>query len=82
MAKYYDARQHQLSRLSHFLDDAWDLYSKAQDEAKFPTLEKEVVELRQKLAEVTKARNVLGHQITKVPQMEVEVANLKHANSI
>ena len=59
-----------------------ELYSKAQDEAKAPTLEREVAELRQKLAEVTRACDVLGHQIKKVSQLEVEVANLKHAGSV
>ena len=59
-----------------------ELYSKAQDEAKVLALEREVAELRQKLDEVTRARDVLRHQIKKVPQMEAEVANLKHANSV
>ena len=58
------------------------MYSKAQDEAKAPTLEKEVAELHHKLVEVTKARNVLGHQIKKVPQLEAKVASLKHANNV
>ena len=61
MAKYCDVQQHQLSRLSHLWDGARELYSKAQDEANALALEREVAELRQKLAEVTRARNVLGH---------------------
>ena len=59
-----------------------ELYSKAQDEAKVPPSERVVVELCQKLVEVTRARDVLGHQIKKVPQLEAEVANLKHANNV
>ena len=46
MEKYCDVRQHQLSRLSHLWDSVWELYSKAQDEAKAPILERKVVELR------------------------------------
>ena len=45
-------------------------------------LEKEVVELRQKLAKVTRACDVLGHQIKKVSQLEAKVANLKHVNNV
>ena len=82
ITKYYDVRQHQLSRLSHLRDGARELYFKAQDEAKAPTLEKEVAELGQKLAEVTKARNMLGHQNKKVSQLKAEVADLKHANNV
>ena len=66
MAKYYDVRQHQLSRLSHLRDGVQELYSKAQDEAKALALERKVAKLRQKLAEVTRARDVLRHQIKNV----------------
>ena len=82
MAKYCDAQQHQLSQLSHLWDGAQELYSKVQDEGKVLALEREVAELRQKLAEVTRAHDVLGHQIKKVSQLEAEVANLKHANKV
>ena len=82
MAKNYDVRKHQLTWLSHLWDDARELYSKAQEEAKALALEREVDELRQKLAEVTRARDVLGHQIKKVSRLEAEVANLKHANIV
>ena len=67
MAKYCDVRQHLLTWLSHLWDDARELYSKAQDEAKALALEREVAELRQKLAEATRARDVLGRQIKKGP---------------
>ena len=82
MAKYCDAWQHQLSRLSHIWDRAWDLYSKAQVDSRIPNLEKDVTELRQKLSKTSKAREVLGNQIKKIPQLEAEVANLKHANDV
>ena len=82
MAKYCDVRQHELSQLSHLWDGVWELYSKAQDEAKTPALEREVDELRQKLAEVTRVCDVLGHQLKKVPRLEAEVADLKHANNV
>ena len=77
MVKYCDAQQHQLSRLSHLSDDARVLYSKALDEAKVPTLERAVAELRQKLAEVTKSYDMLGNQIKKVRRLETEVASLQ-----
>ena len=82
MAKYCDIRKHQLTWLSHLWDDVRELYSKEQDEAKALALEREVVELRQKLVEVTRARDVLGHQIKKAPRLEAEVANLKHSNIV
>ena len=82
MAKYCDIRQHQLSRLSHLWDGARELYSKAQDEANAPALERKVAELHQKLVKVTRARDVLGYQIKKVLQLEAKVANSKHANSV
>ena len=82
MAKYCDVQQHQLSRLSHLWDGVRELYSKAQDEAKTPALEREVAKLFQKLAEVTRVCDVLGHQLKKVPQLEAEVAYLKHANNV
>ena len=41
-----------------------------------------MVELCQKLIEVTIACDVLGHQIKEVPQLEEEEASLKHANNI
>ena len=48
MAKYYGARQHKLSLLSHLRDGARDLYSKAQAEFKILDLENELSELLQK----------------------------------
>ena len=81
MAKYCDVRKHQLTWFSHLRDDARELYSKAQEEAKALALEREVDELLQKLSEVTRARDVLGHQIKKVPQLEAEVANLSMLTS-
>ena len=77
MAKYCDVQQHQLSWLSHLWDGARELHSKAQVEAKAPALEREVAELCQKLAEATRARDVLGNQIRKIPKLEAEVADLK-----
>ena len=41
-----------------------------------------MAELRQKLAEVIRAHDVLEHQIKKVSQLEAEVANLKDANRV
>ena len=82
MAKYCDVRQHQLTWISHPRDDVLEIYSKAQHEAKAPALERKVAELRQKLAKVTRAHDVLGHQIKKVLRLEAEVANLKHANIV
>ena len=79
--QYCDVRQYKLSR-SHLQDGAQELYSKTQVEAKAPAFEREVAELFQKLVEVTTTRDVLGHQIQNVPQLEAEVANLKHANSV
>ena len=38
MARYCNARQHQLSRLSHMWDRAWDLYSKAQAKSRILNL--------------------------------------------
>ena len=52
---------------SHTYEDGVrELYSKAQDEAKAPALEREVAELRQQLVEVIRARDVVRHQIKKV----------------
>ena len=45
MAKYCDVQKHQLTWFSHLRDDARELYSKAQDEAKALALEREVDEL-------------------------------------
>ena len=44
----------------------WELYSKTQGKDKALALEREVSKLRQKLVEVIKARDMLGHQIKKV----------------
>ena len=82
MGKYCDVQQHQLNRLSHLWDEARDLYSKEQVESRIPDLEKEVTGLCQKLSEASKAHEVLGNQIKKIPQLEAKVANLKHANAV
>ena len=39
-------------------------------------------ELRRQLSEVTKACDVLGNQVTEIPQLKVEVAYLKHFNAV
>ena len=53
-----------------------------QAEFKVPRLEEGVSELCWKLFEVTKARDALGNQVKKIPQLEAEVANLKHSNAV
>ena len=82
MTKYCDPQQHQLNKLSHLWEGARDLYSKPQDESKVSVLEKEVTKLRHKLSKASKAHEVLGNQIKKIPQLETKVANLKHANAV
>ena len=82
MAKYCDARQHQLSRLSHLQNGAQVLYSKAQAKSRILDLENEVTKLRQKLSEASKVHEVRGNQINNIPQLEAKVANLKHANVV
>ena len=82
MTKYCDPQQHQLNKLSHLWEGAWDLYSKPQAESRVSVLEKEVTELRHKLSKASKAHEVLGNQIKKIPQLETKVANLKHANAV
>ena len=55
------------------------MYMKVQVESRVPHLEKELKEVRLKLAEVAKERHVLVAQTKKVPQLEVEVEDLKHS---
>ena len=79
MAKYCDARQHQLSYLCHMREGAQDMYMKVQAESRVPQLEKELAEARLKLDELAKEHHVLAAQAKKVPQLEVEVEDLKHS---
>ena len=60
MAKYCDARQHQLNCLSHMREEARDMYIKVQAESWVPQLEKELEEARLKLDELAKEGNVLA----------------------
>ena len=54
MAKYCEARQHQLTCLSYLREGPWDMYMKVQAKSKVPKMEKEVEEARLKLAELAK----------------------------
>ena len=54
MVKHYDARQHQLSLLSHLREGARDMYMIVQEKSQVPQLEKELEEVLLKLAELAK----------------------------
>ena len=82
MSKYCEARQHQLSHLSHLRDKAQELYTKVHTEWRVPQLKAVVSDLHTKLSEVTRAHDILSNQAKKVPQLEAENAELKSTNSL
>ena len=60
MAKYCDAQQHQLNRLSHMREVSWEIYNKAQAKSWVPQLENDLAKARLKLVDLAEERNVLA----------------------
>ena len=77
MKKYCDARQHQLSRLSHLREGAHEMYSKVQTDSRVPQLEKDLEQAQLKWADLAKERADLAAEVKNVPKLEAEVDELK-----
>ena len=77
MAKYCDAWQYQLRRLSHLREGTREMYSKVQVDSWVPQLEKDLEEARLKRVDLAKEQAVLVVKVKKVPKLEAEVDELK-----
>ena len=81
MAKYFDIRQHQLSRLSHMREEAQEMYSKVQADSRVPQMEKDLEEARLKWVDLAKERVALAAEVKKVPKLGADVTELRRTIS-
>ena len=77
IAKYYDIRQHQLSRLSHLREGTREMYSKLQEDSRVPQLDKDLEEARLKWVNLAKEHVVLTDEVKKELKLKVIVAELQ-----
>ena len=77
MAKYCDARQHQLNLLVHLREGAGEIYNKEKSDSRGPLLEKDLEEALLKWVDIVKECASLAAEVRWVSKLEAEVKKLK-----